>query len=127
MYELILLAICVWREARGESLACQEAVAWSIRNRAMQPSWWGDGYVQVILQPYQYSSFNSSDVNATKFPQSTDPSWSSCLGAAGAAYNATIPDPTGGATNYYDISIPAPSWAAEMTFTMQSGTLRFYR
>jgi hypothetical protein len=42
-----ILARTLWGEARGEGLAGEIAVAWTIRNRVFDgnpKSWWGEGY-----------------------------------------------------------------------------------
>lgn len=134
-YDFILLALCIWREARGETLNAKNAVAWSIRNRVLQPSWWGHGWAGVVLMPAQYSSFNRTDPNATKLPMDTDPSWQDSLLAAQSVYSSDLtvdprlPDPTNGATHYFDLSLDLhpPSWAIEMTKTCDIGRLHFYR
>jgi cell wall hydrolase len=123
LYSTFLLALCAWREARGEPLDAQRGVIWTILNRAAKPGWWGRDIISVILCPYQFSSFNQNDPNATKFPAPNDPAWPEILLAAVAPGT----DPTGGATSYYDDSIPAPSWAGEMTPTVKLGRLNFYR
>jgi spore germination cell wall hydrolase CwlJ-like protein len=126
-YELGLLILCVWREARGAGQAAQLGVAWSIRNRVKSGiTWWGSTWDSVILAREQYSSFNPNDPNAVKIPKETDPQFANCLVAAEAAYNGTGTDPTNGSTSYYDSSIPAPDWAATMTFVIQIDTLKFY-
>ena len=61
-----ILARTLWGEARGESLAGQIAVAWTIRNRVNDgkaKSWWGEGYAGVCQKPYQFSCWNKSDPN----------------------------------------------------------------
>jgi len=61
-----ILARTLWGEARGESLAGQIAVAWTIRNRVNDgnaKSWWGEGYTGVCQKPYQFSCWNSTDPN----------------------------------------------------------------
>jgi N-acetylmuramoyl-L-alanine amidase len=128
-YELILLMLCIWREARGESMDAKHAVGWCIRNRVMKPgkTWWGDDWETVILKPWQFSSFNPNDPNATKFPLPGDPSFSECLLAAKHVYDATFPDQTLGSTSYHDTSIAPPFWAAVMDKTVQIGRLIFYK
>ena len=128
-YEFALLVIAIYREARGEVLEAKRGVGWSIRNRVLKPSWWGIGWDGVILHPFQYSSFNRDDPNATKIPYLSDPSMADCLTAAEDAYNGTGLDPTLGATSYFDRSLDAnpPSWAAEMTHTVDLGGLHFYK
>ena len=61
-----ILARTLWGEARGESLAGQIAVAWTIRNRVNDgkaKSWWGEGYAGVCQKPYQFSCWNKNDPN----------------------------------------------------------------
>ncbi len=131
-----LLALVLWREARGEDVATKRAVAWSIRNRVANPGWWGKTWWGVILMPEQYSSFNHNDPNATKWPLQIDPSWEECLSVAISVYTEdvkqtpSIPDPTSGATSYFDRSMDSnpPSWALDrsMKHVLNSGNLRFY-
>lgn len=61
-----ILARTLWGEARGEGLAGQIAVAWTIRNRVNDgkaKSWWGEGYAGVCQAPYQFSCWNKNDPN----------------------------------------------------------------
>ena len=62
-----ILARTLWGEARGEGVAGQIAVAWSIRNRVEmdlhndgKPDWWGEGYAGVCKKPYQFSSLSKT-------------------------------------------------------------------
>lgn len=134
--ELALLALVTWREARGEVLFTKQAVAWSIRNRVLKPGWWGHSWWSVILMPYQYSSFNRTDPEATKWPVAVDPSWEEALLVASQVYTSdlsaspVILDPTGGAHSYFDESMDAhpPSWALDghMKKVCEFGRMRFY-
>jgi N-acetylmuramoyl-L-alanine amidase len=127
-FNISLLALCVWREARGEPTAGKQAVACSIRNRVQHPSWWGHSWASVILKDRQYSSFNRGDPNATKWPDvEHDTAWAACLDIASAVYTGVMDDNSGGADSYYDISIPAPAWATDDKFTIAIGKIRFYR
>ena len=76
-----ILAVCVWREARGETPKGKRLVAQTIENR-VQDKRWPETYVEVITQPLQFSAFNKTDPNALKFPMETDPSWPECVRAA---------------------------------------------
>ena len=137
MYELVLLALCNWREARGESVDAKLAQAWTVRNRTLHPSWWGHDWVSVILKPFQYSSFNATDPNASKMPGMEDTSWADCLKVAEQVYNFTGPvygdpgDPTAGSTHYFDKSLDLhpPVWATDgsMVHVTDIGSFRFYR
>lgn len=126
-----LLALCIWREARGEVYDAKQGVAWSIRNRVMEPCWWGSGWDGVILKPWQYSSFNSDDPNATKVPMLNSDMFADCLNAAVEAFQGNGIDPTSGATHYFDKSLDAkpPSWATDgsMVKTCDLGALHFFK
>lgn len=128
-YELSMIALCVWREARGESSQAQLGVAYVICNRAKGPKWYGGDIVDVVIKPYQFSSFNAKDPNAVKWPTPTDPSFLSCLAAAEAAYITNKADPTDGALAYFDKSLDAnpPVWAKTLTPTITLGALHFYK
>ena len=131
-YDTFLMALCCWREARGEIVAGKYAVCWSIKNRADHPSWWGGPSISsVVLKPMQYSSFNANDPNATKFPLPTDTSWTASLLAAGQVLAGMLVDPTMGATHYFDSSMDAnpPVWAKDgsKVLTVTIGNLHFWK
>jgi spore germination cell wall hydrolase CwlJ-like protein len=133
MYAFILLALCVWREARGELYITKTAVAWTVRNRVQKPGWWGSGWEGVILMPWQFSSFNANDPNAVKLPRSSDQTWSDSVDVAQKVFpeNPLIPDPTYGATSYFDDSMAPdpPKWSYDGSHvkTVSYGRLNFYR
>jgi cell wall hydrolase len=131
IYPVFLFALCIWREARGETANTKQAVAWSVRNRVNRPRWWGHDYVSCILMPFQYSSFNHNDPNAVKFPTPTDPSWQDSMQVALAIYDnpPTLDDNSNGADSYFDKSLDnnPPAWAAVATKTADIGSLHFYR
>lgn len=126
-----LLSLVIWRESRGESHDGKLAVGFSIRNRVQHPRWWGRDYRSVILDPYQYSSFNFSDPNSRKFPGPQDePSYSDCEAAATAVL-AGAADTTNGAVSYFDKSLDKhpPSWASSPQFqkACDIGDFHFYK
>jgi spore germination cell wall hydrolase CwlJ-like protein len=124
-----LLALCIWREARGETFDAKFAVGCSVRNRVLRPSWWGYDWHTVILKKWQYSSFNPGDPNEKKWPEDEDPSWKDSVACAQRTIEIA-PDTTNGATNYYDTSIHFPSgWGpiGEWTNTLNIGRLKFWK
>lgn len=127
--DLELLSLCVWREARGEGLLGKRGVAHVVKNRADRPSWWGDSIHTVILHPFQFSSFNEGDPNSSKWPEDADAFYSDSLTVSEDVLVNGDEDITGGAVNYYDISIPPPAWtwAADMVFTVALGRFRFFK
>lgn len=123
IYPTFLLALCAWREARGEPTEAQRGVIHVVLNRAAKPSWWGKDVVSCVICPYQFESFNHNDPNAVKFPQPGDAVFANIMVMAVAPGD----DPTGDATHYYSIDISMPVWATTMTFTVQIGHIRFYK
>lgn len=128
-YKVILLALCIWREAQNQTRDAQLAVGCTIRNRVKQPRWWGHDWESVILCDKQYSSFNHGDVNATKMPAGAAPAWEQCCEVAQEIYEELRADFTGGCTHYYDRSLDAtpPSWAKDMLHVCNVGDFRFYK
>jgi spore germination cell wall hydrolase CwlJ-like protein len=122
-----LLKLATWREARGEGVLGKRGVTHSIMNRVALPRWWGTDIPSVVLCKNQFSSFNPGDPNGDKWPSDTDPSFVDCSEICDAVLAGTDDDITDGATNYYDISIPPPFWAASMQLTLAVGRFRFYR
>jgi spore germination cell wall hydrolase CwlJ-like protein len=120
-YELIMVALCVWREARGEPYEAQVAIAHVIRNR-MKDKRWPKTLSGVVLQPKQFSSFNSTDTNAVKFPKADEAAWLSCCKAACNGKE----DPTGGANHYHTHAV-TPKWSRSRTPTCVIGNHRFYK
>lgn len=109
----ILCRLCLWREARGESLAAKAAVLAVIRNRANDPkNRWPKTLAGVVTQKFQFSSFNAKDPNVTAWPKyGSHADWIAWLDCC-AVYDAPLTaDPTSGATHYHDKSIPPPAIA----------------
>ena len=127
-YQPFLTALCLWREARGQSDDAKRAVLHVILNRA-KAGFRGSDPASVILWPYQFSSFNAKDPNATRFPSPSSlrdwAAWWACC----AIVDAPGDDPTGGALMYE--SLPAwdsrPAWATAEKQTAEIGPFRFYR
>jgi Cell Wall Hydrolase len=70
-----MLALAIYREARGEDLTGKVAVGCVIRNRVQHPGWYGRNWFAVITKPYQFSSFNVGDRNSAVFGSATDRAW----------------------------------------------------
>lgn len=125
--DVFMLALIVWREARGESREAQTGVAFSLMNRVARPSWWGNDVLSVAGKKWQYSSFTDPrDPQLTTWPKSGDDSWWACMDVAQAVIDGTVDNPVPGADSYYDISIKAPNWATPDMFVRQIGRLRFF-
>lgn len=134
MSDLALLQLAIWREARGESYDGKRGVAHVIVNRSTVSSWWNHhvagSVAKVILQPYQFSSFNRGDPNETKWPPDVDGAFAECCAVALAVTGGSDADLTNGATYYYDTSIEWPeAWGTQSEYenTLNIGRLRFWK
>lgn len=134
MSDLALLQLCLWREARGEESDGKRGVAHVIVNRSLTPAWWNyhrAGILgNVILFPYQFSSFNPGDPNEKLWPEDDDTSFQECCSIASAVLSGSDPDLTGGAVNYFDISVSFPAdWGSESQWvnTLNAGRFRFWK
>ena len=130
-YDGVMLALTVWREARGESLEAKRGVAHVILNRMDDPRW-PDTVAAVVTQSRQFSCFNAGDPNAIKFPtqkQAADwAAWVECCEVAGDALLGGY-DPTKRANHYESVedSSKRPAWADAEKMTLITGMIRFYR
>ena len=119
-----IVPLTVWREARSEGEQGMLAVYWVITNRSIQSGrGWSSNPERVSLQANQFDCWNTHDLQRDKYPALGDNAYK--LAVAICAQPGA--DPTAGATAYYDISIPAPSWATPDNFRVQIGKLRFHR
>ena len=132
--DIAVLARTLWGEARGESQAGLEAVAWTIRNRVFdgrKNSWWGEGYAGVCQKPWQFSCWNANDPNSP-YLKGAKPipagEYKRALAAALAVVNGSIPDPTNGATHYYATTMPKPPvWVKGAKQTLKLGRHVFFK
>lgn len=116
-----MLALCIWREARGESLRGKSLVGSVICNRVSDRRW-PKTFTDVITQPRQFSSFNSGDPNATLFPHESDPSWSaSVLAAEQVLEHGPVTT-----ANHYHVAGLLPTWADRDKITETEGRHVFY-
>lgn len=131
-WELCLLALMIWREARGESHECKIAVAHTVKNRIDHPGWWGKTYAEVIGKKWQYSSLTDpNDKQLTTWPKADDAAFEECLQISQLVVNGTYNSPLKGIDSYYDDSLQGdlkPKWAKEHPerFVGKIGRLNFY-
>jgi spore germination cell wall hydrolase CwlJ-like protein len=126
-YEHAMLALLVWREARGELHQAKVAVVFSVLNRVKSPKWWGTTLGAVIAKKWQYSSMAApGDPNLIAYPLPNDLSFQDSLYAVNKALIAAEKNPVPGADSYYDLSIPPPKWAKPEQFVAQIGAFRFF-
>lgn len=122
-----LTALCLWREARGEGELGMTAVASVLRNRTLHR---GTSYFAEVVRPWQFSSITATgDPQVNKFPPAGDADWELAQRVAAAVIEQARPDPTGGATLYYDDSIRfPPGWdKTRVQATVKIGRLNFFK
>lgn len=117
-----MLALCIYREARGESMRGKALVGQVIRNR-VEDARWPNTYAGVITQRWQFSAFNANDPNALLFPSEDEPAWADCVEAAQAVLEAPQ---TSTAANHYKTETVGASWADERKIVAREGHHVFY-
>ncbi|MDE2258892.1 MAG: cell wall hydrolase [Betaproteobacteria bacterium] len=126
-YAEAMLALLVWREARGELHPAKVAVAFSVLNRVAHPKWWGTSLGAVIAKKWQYSSMAApGDPNLIQYPLPQDVDFQDSLAVVNAVIANDVTNPVPGSDSYYDVSIAAPTWAKPEQFVKQVGAFRFY-
>ena len=105
--DIELLALCLWREARGDGRDGMRAVAHVILNRTHSPNF-PHSLRDVILAPAAFSSFLSSDPQSLRFPSPQDPSYLVALDVAQTV--GTDPDLTRGAHYYANLHFVTSGW-----------------
>jgi cell wall hydrolase len=127
--EHYILALTIWREARGEKAEAQHGVAFTVLNRVARPGWWGRTIDDVCTKRWQYSSLTDpKDPQLTKWPLVSDPSWRASWIAAGEVLDGVVTNLVPGADSYYDDSIAAspPVWSKTARFVGKMGRLNFF-
>jgi spore germination cell wall hydrolase CwlJ-like protein len=123
-YDQWIAAICVWREARGETDLAMQGVYHVILNRVKDPRW-PNTAAEVVLQPKQFSCFLAGDPNVVRFPLPKQKADWAAFQRVLAIVETPGADPTGGATNYE--SCPddqEPGWAKNPIARI--GSFEFY-
>jgi spore germination cell wall hydrolase CwlJ-like protein len=137
--ELVLMALVIFHEARGEPSKAREAVAHVVMNRvADQRMKHDDTVCRAILRPLQFSSFNESRQGGLSLgegmrrPCMEWRAWHDAMNTAMNVIAGRYPDPTaeiGGANHFHDDSIDPPTWAGTVPDEqkMKIGRIWFYR
>ena len=126
---IVLLAITILEEARGESHEGKIAVGHVVLNRMRDPRW-PDTVTDVVLQPHQFTGvWAQREKVRLLFPVVVHGPdvWLDCMQAACDVMVTRLPDPTDGATHYHAASI-SPWWSrsAKMHLKCRIGNHVFY-
>lgn len=127
IYERVMLALLVWREARGELHQAKVAVCFSVMNRVENPKWWGKTLGEVIAKKWQYSSMAApGDPNLIQYPLPQDLSFKDALATVNAVLGGKVVNPVPRADSYWDDSIARPQWATDANFVCKIGAFSFH-
>jgi N-acetylmuramoyl-L-alanine amidase len=132
LLDTLVVARTIWAESRGEPADGQHAVANVITNRVRSGiTWWGQGWLGVCLQPWQFSAFNeytTADNPAAlvkPFLGDLQSERRQIWLADGARWD-DLADITNGATHYHTTAV-TPTWMTELEETCRIGAHIFYR
>lgn len=129
-----IAAYTVFCEASGEDHTTRLGVAYCIINRLAMAPHFGTTIAEVCLKRMQFSEWNADAgdnanlLRAARCPDD-DPVFVDCGQAVDQAEFQSVPDPTHGATHYFDTSLlnNPPAWSVGAIRTVQLGRLIFYR
>ena len=133
------MAATIWGEAEGEPWKGKLAVGWVIKNRVTaNRSYFGKGYVGVVLKRKQFSCFNKTlkllrkgklkHDRVANMLTTLDTKMSNCLAAAEATYHGIEKDPTNGAMWFVNKRLKGKMrWMRKLEHTVDIGNHSFYR
>jgi N-acetylmuramoyl-L-alanine amidase len=141
--------ICtLYGEAAGESVHSKLAVACAIRNRVHadigndgKPDWWGEGFKDVCLKPWQFSCWWETTANTDRVYELADnlllgqrPKHALLVDEIGWIADGVIGDAvrdvTNGATHYLTVRMLTtnpPPWAKKLTRVATSGSHAYFK
>ena len=138
-----ILALCIWGESRGESIAGKIAVLNIILNRSKSKyKYFRDKHLEktyslihsIILKKYQFSCFLTNDPNYKHLIELAQAMKQGVtLGTILQEIHTIckvkefLIDNTKGANHYFAKSISLPSWSKNMTYTLSIDNHVFYR
>jgi N-acetylmuramoyl-L-alanine amidase len=102
------LALCAWKEARGEGVEGMRAVMHAIVNRVTA---WGETIHNVIYGKNQFTSMSvPTDPEFNLEPSDADMQYTECLEIAPLVLNGSDPDCTNGACYYANLKNVTSGW-----------------
>ena len=117
--EILCLTLEMYQEARGESEIGERAVAHVILNlasgRTICDTLWHSGKFQWVKRP------------ANRLLPAEQPAWREVQATAMRVLTKDDPDPTSGATMFYNEKLCRPAWADDTKVTAKIGNHVFIR
>ncbi len=124
---LLCLALNIYHEARGESVATQEAVASVTFNRAKQNQ---ENVCNVVFEPKQFSWTNRLGNVDIKHPNklvhkliknTESKEWKTSIMVARKTLLKELPHYYNGATHFYNAKTDNPRWKNHFLFLAKAG------
>ena len=110
-YNRTLLALVIWREARGEGLEGMRACAHVIANRVRE---WHKDYSKIITDRNQFTSISvPSDAQTVLWPVRPNSMFEAAMDIASKVYDETDMDITQGALYYANLKVANSPWFQE--------------
>lgn len=118
--DMVCMARNIYHEARGESRIGQLAVGYVTLNRVGK-----DGFGETVCEVvYQDSQFSWTDDQPDAIFDDWD-AYTDAMQVAATVFRKTEPDPSLGATYYYNPDKASPSWGRQFTQLAIIGDHRF--
>jgi N-acetylmuramoyl-L-alanine amidase len=109
-YEKCLLALVMWREARGEGSPGMVAVGCVIRNR-VKAGWYRGSWTENITHRNEFTSMSVlGDPGTVAYFMGGSESGRAAMSIADSLYSGTQPDVTNGALFYENPAIATSKW-----------------
>jgi N-acetylmuramoyl-L-alanine amidase len=113
--DLQSLALCIWKEARGDGMEGMRAVAHVVANRVVE--WYGSGEGSVHNAVYAKNQFTSmsvpSDAQFNLEPEDGNVLYRGALAICGTVLDGTDDDLTNGALYYANLQNASSDWFDE--------------
>ena len=108
------MALCIWKEARGDGFDGMRAVAHVIKNRVGTPGF-ARTLHDVIYGKNQFTSMSvPSDPEFNLVPPPSDPQFAYCTAICPSVLSGGDVDPTSGAHYYENAAIATSGWFARV-------------
>lgn len=120
------VAATIWGEARGESSEGMLAVGCVIRNRVLNPGWWGEDWSSVCTAAKQFSCWWDRQGERVRCVDETDARFVKCLEIAKKIISGEAKDVTDGADHYHTGAV-SPSWSKGVNPIKVIGSHRFFK
>ena len=121
--EILVVALTILGEARGEGFEGMAGVASVIQTRAIERK---QSPSQVCLAPLQFSFWNTKPSKAEQDKLMSNPQANNALHLAKLVCERRLPDMVNGANHYHAISVN-PKWAKDRQLVALIKHHKFYR